>query len=411
MQQKNEYNLVNNDQELKDIIDGYRENIIALDIETAGEDPLNPWRGQIRLLQVATPGQPVLLVDWFQIADEGKLLVKNLLESGSVKVLHNARFDMKFLAHNGINLMGPIFDTYLAAGVLTSGLEKVNLKLEAVVKDYLGLAFSKDQQTSNWGQETLTPAQLKYAAQDVAILLPLRTELISCLNEAALIETAKLEFDILPAIVDMELNGIGLNIEKMKQLKFSLEEQLASAKDHLQESLAVDVNPNSPRQLLEALRNNGVNVDATNQATLSKLAPRYAAVRNVLNYKNIAKKSQFANKIPQNINSTTGRIHSNYFQLGTATGRLSCKDFNLQQVPKGAEFRDCFVPDKGNVFTIADYSQMQIRIAAELSRDAEMMFFRLLPCSIGRVSIFGAGNGLVCRHLYVFLVLFVTISK
>lgn len=371
---KLDYRYVTNEDQLKTLLKAYENaQVIAVDIETMGKDPLNPREGEIRLLQIAASNLPTLVVDWRQIDNTGKTLLKNLLEGDCVKVFHNGKFDIKFLSVAGINIESRVFDTLLAAGLMSAGLESQRLKLEEVTKTYLKINLPKEQQKSDWGKDQLTEEQLEYAVRDVMVLLQLREKLILELEAADLAKTAKLEFESLPAIVQMELNGIRADEEKLIKLKEVLDREKEECIRVFKEYFLEDINPNSSNQLIKALASLGIQVSSTKHEVLSELAPEHEVVRVLLEYKDKAKKLQFAEKIPENINSETGRIYSNYYQLGAATGRLSCTDFNLQQVPNGKEFRQCFIPGEGNTFVIADYSQMQIRIAAEISKDYEMI--------------------------------------
>lgn len=220
---------------LKTGLDRYQEKgvqVIGLDIETMGENPLDPRSGAIRLIQIAGADVPALIIDWPALDSEGRMSLKLFLESDVVKVLHNAKFDMKFLKMNGINLTQPVFDTYLVAAVLKAGLNPV-LKLEAVVKDYLNYELAKDEQQSDWSLEVLTEAQLHYAVKDAWILLPLREKLIQELHKADLLEIASLECQSLPAIVEMEINGIRVDVQGITALEKALNEKMVSKKQEL----------------------------------------------------------------------------------------------------------------------------------------------------------------------------------
>lgn len=347
---------------------------IGVDIETVGvrkEDALNPWKGKIRLIQISNPEDEVLLIDWFKISQAGKGLVKEFLENPKrTKVFHNVKFDIKFLILNGIKINN-VMDTMLLDGVLEAGL-KNSLKLGAVASRQLGLEIDKDEQTSNWGTDLLSESQLKYSAIDAGVLISLADILMQEIEMNDLKDTFNLELEALPAIVEMELNGAKVDINKLNLLKQDLRNNQQKLLKELQGYFGVKVNPNSPKQLRNALASININVKSTSKATLSRLAPKHKEVQTLLDYKDATKQLEFANKIPKAINTRTGRIHSNYFQLGTDTGRLSCTNFNLQQVPHVKSFRACFVPEEGNVFVISDYSQMQIRIAAEYSQDPAM---------------------------------------
>lgn len=351
-----------------------KHETVGVDTETVGprkEDALDPRRGKIRLIQISSPQNEVLLIDCFKISQTSKYLVKKFLENPKrVKVLYNAKFDIKFLLLNGIR-MSNVMDTMLLAGVLEAGLNN-SLKLASVASRYLGLEISKDEQTSNWGADVLSESQLMYSAIDAGILIPIADVLLQEVEINGLKETLNLELEALPAIAEMELLGIKADVNKLNLLKQDLKNKQHALLENLQEIFGSEFNPQSPKQLKKALSAINICVESTAKDVLSKLAPMHKEIQTVLDYKEVSKRLEFADKIPLAINASTGRIHSNYFQLGTATGRLSCTNFNLQQVPHIKPFRECFIPEEGNVFVISDYSQMQIRIAADYSQDPVM---------------------------------------
>lgn len=360
---------------LQQYLNTYQEQgvqVIGLDIETMGENPLDPRKGSIRLVQLSGPGLPILIIDWHYLDEDGRSVLKQFLESDVIKVLHNAKFDMKFLKINGIDIKQPIFDTYLAAAVLKAGLNP-GLKLNDVVKEYLNYDLPKEEQCSDWSLDPLTETQLIYAAKDAWILLPLREKLIQELFKADLVEIANLEFNALPAMVEMELNGIRVNVADLSVLEQNLQAKHQLKQQELQTLIGRDVNVQSTKQLKEALKDLGLEVSSTKSEDLSKLNHKHPVIAPILDIKVLTKQLQFAKKIPAAVDANTGRLYSNYLQLGAKTGRLSCSNFNLQQVPHDPAFRELFVPAEGNVFVISDYSQMQIRIAAEISGDQTML--------------------------------------
>jgi DNA polymerase-1 len=118
----------------------------------------------------------------------------------------------------------------------------------------------------------------------------------------------------------------------------------------------------------------GIPVESTGKNTLIPLADKYLVVKALLEYRKLAKAvASFTEKLPKHINPITGRIHSDYNQYGAATGRFSCSNPNLQQVPRGKDIRSCFVPTPGKKLVVADYSQIELRVAAEISGDRTMI--------------------------------------
>jgi DNA polymerase I-like protein with 3'-5' exonuclease and polymerase domains len=175
----------------------------------------------------------------------------------------------------------------------------------------------------------------------------------------------------------MELTGIKLDLKAILALGLNLEKDRRRLRAKLREhffKVLPDLNPDSPAQLQKALCASGIKVQSTNKETLTPLKDKYPIILDILEYKSVAKAVQaFSQKLPEHVHEATGRIHPDFRQLGPATGRFSCSDPNLQQIPRKKEFRRCFIPAPGCKFVIADYSQIELRIAAEISQDPKMI--------------------------------------
>ena len=348
------------------------KSLLAIDTETTGLDPL---KDRIRLVQIGAPGEPPLLLDMFALEREKTISALNeLLEDiGKTKLFHNAKFDLSFLKVAGVNVEGPIFDTMLAEQLIISGLGNSSVKLSDLSLKYLKEPLPKEQQKSDWTTE-LSKEQLKYAARDVVVLLELHTHLSEGIKKAKLSEVAQIEFETMPAVVELELNGILLDRQKLERLTVQLHSELEEAEAECRNLFGNEINLNSPKQLLKALEKKGIKTKKTDAATLKSMEKKHPEAAVILRYRKASKAvSTFAKKLPGFIHPLTGRIHSSYWQLGAATGRFSCSSPNLQQIPNEFRFRECFIPAPGSKFVIADYSQIELRVAAAISRDPVML--------------------------------------
>jgi DNA polymerase-1 len=358
---------------------------IAIDTETTGLDPL---KDRIRLVQIAAENYPVLVIDLFKVQKDALTPLRELLQGTPIKVLQNAKFDLKFLHQSGLPVGGKLFDTMLAAQLLDAGLRSHSYNLAELAKVYLGEDLPKEQQRSDWSNPHLSPEQMEYAARDAAILLRLRDVMKPRLKNARLVETAKLEFDCLEAIAQMELNGMLLDLSRWAVLRQELEQKRDQLADGLRQQLEpallnaqldflgheASLNLDSQQQVLDALQQMGVPVENTSKLSLIPLAEEHPPVRALLDYRKAAKAVQaFASSLPKHVHPITGRIHPDYHQIGAATGRMSCRNPNLQQIPRDKIFRSCFIPAPGYRLVVADYSQIELRVAAELSGDRRMI--------------------------------------
>jgi DNA polymerase I-like protein with 3'-5' exonuclease and polymerase domains len=346
---------------------------VGADIETTA---LNPRDGKMRLLQLATP-QETFVVDVFAVRDLSPLAVA--LENGPVKILHHGKFDHAFLwAEHGISL-SPIFDTMLAAQLLDGGEYGPSYALEAVAERYLDETVDKSARREDWSGE-LSREQLEYAARDAAILLPLRERLEEALEAEELERVSRIEFGAVAAISEMELAGIKLDVARWRELEKTVRERRDAKALELEaqfpppegvlplEGLGPQLNLNSPQQITDAFRSLGIELPDTRVWTLLKID--HPAAKLLLEYRELQKKlGTYLETYAGFIHEETGRIHANFLQCRVPTGRLACTTPNIQQIPHEDEFRRCFVAEDGNVLIIADYSQIELRILAEVSDD------------------------------------------
>jgi DNA polymerase I-like protein with 3'-5' exonuclease and polymerase domains len=368
------YRLVTDARELPSIAETLADaEAIGADIETTALDPRD---GKTRLLQLATP-EETFVIDVFAVRDLSPL--KGVLESGPVKAFHNSKFDYQFLlAEHGVSL-SPLFDTMLAAQLLDGGEYGASYALEAVAEHYLDEAVDKSARREDWSGG-LSQRQLEYAARDAAILLPLRERLAGKLEEERLSYISVIEFGAVAAIAEMELAGVKLDLARWKELEktvrerrdktaLALDAQFPEPEGMLPlEGLGPRLNLNSPKQITDAFLSLGIELPDTKVWTLLKID--HPAARLLLEYRELQKKlGTYLETYPSFVHPKTGRIHANFLQCRVPTGRLACTNPNIQQIPHEDEFRRCFVAEEGYVLVIADYSQIELRILAEVSDD------------------------------------------
>ena len=374
MEERTTYRLITDAKDLSAVAETLKDaEAIGTDTETTA---LSPRDGEVRLLQLAMPGE-TFVIDLFEVPDLSPL--KEVLESGPVKVLHNAKFDYAFLyALHGISL-SPLFDTMLAAQLLDGGAQGASYSLGAVAERYLQEAPDKSEQRSDWSGE-LSRRQIEYAARDAEVLLPLRERLTAALELEELGLVSRIEFAAVSSLAEMELAGIKLDVAKWKELEIAVRERRDRAALALDshfpepdgmlplEGLGPRLNLNSPRQITDAFKSLGIDLPDTKVWTLLKVD--HPAAKDLLQYRELQKKlGTYLETYPKFIHPKTGRIHASFLQCRVPTGRLACTNPNVQQIPHEDEFRSCFVAEQGNTLVIADYSQIELRILAEVSGD------------------------------------------
>jgi DNA polymerase I-like protein with 3'-5' exonuclease and polymerase domains len=343
--------------------------VLGIDAETTG---LNPLENKIRLVQIAIKGMPVYIFDIFKIGSVGIKALQEVLAGSETKIFHNAKFDLKFLHMLGIKIDSDIFDTMLAEQVIISGSSYVGFKLSEIADKYLGITLEKELQKSNWARE-LTSRQLKYAANDVKILVDIYEKQLTELENLNLLDTIELENKAVIPTYKMELAGFRIDKRAVRDLKMDIIEERVELSEKLQELIPDVDNYNSPAQVKKALLALGLDIKSTEKNELMKFKDDYLAVDTLLQYKKITKRISLLDSLVKAINPKTGRIHSNYWQCSTKTGRYSCTDPNLQGVPNVKEFRRCFAAGDRNLLVVADYSQIELRIIAEVADDETMI--------------------------------------
>ena len=382
------YRVVKTEEQLREAVEQLeRHSVIGLDTETTDLDPYN---ARLRLIQLAAPdGVRIIDVDAFAngelVNNEALIPLKRLLAAPRpIKIAHNAKFDAKFIKHKlGVDL-GGLFDTLLASQLVSAGDIEERHGLDTVAGRYLNESVDKTERLSNWEFE-LSEAQLEYAARDAAILLPLRERLVEALKTNSLVQCAQLEFECVMPVANIELNGFFMQKERWLEQLAAVEIKRAELANELQEILGVDaaqgslfgparanINLDSHQQLTEALNRMGIPVpDSTRNWKLQPLAAEFPVIATLLEYRTVQKAlTSYGQNMIDLINPATGRLHADFRQIGAPTGRFSCTNPNIQQVPHAVEYRRCFSGHPaGRKLVIADYSQIELRILAEFSGD------------------------------------------
>lgn len=359
------------------------EPFIGFDTETTG---LSPHNSRIRLMQLATP-QTSFVIDIFQFpVNQLAPVLEVLAAEHPIKVAHNAKFDAQFVLKNFGVRLGGIFDTYLASILITAGEDNVRQNLEAVAQRHLDIQLDKSQQMSNWGGP-LSDAQLEYAAIDAQVMLPLRKKLDALIQEMQLQRVAAIEFDLINTMAAMELAGIFLDANcwraqaarvqvEYDRLAAELKRELSPPAPQLSlfETARSDINLDSPAQIKEALGRLGIKVEGTREWMLHKLAAEHPVIERLLEYRGLSKSlSAYGLSMLEYINPTTGRVHANFRQIAAPTGRMGCTAPSLQQIPHAREYRECFRAPEGRKFVVADFSQIEMRILADISQDEALI--------------------------------------
>ena len=367
----------------------------AFDTETTGLDPMRAKL--VGLSFSTTPGQawyvPVGHAKGEQLPLEEVLAqVKPLMESPDLrKCAHNANYDLMMLSNYGINSQNVDCDTMIAAHLLS----KPTLGLKQLALETLGLEMTPISQLIGTGRKQVTFDQVAiedatpYAAADADMTGRLRTVLEEQLDNQKLTHLlTDMEMPLVPVFVDMQRQGIKVDEGSLHEMSRDLNQQMSQTELDLYQSIGHTVNINSPLQLSDLLfkelglprtkrTKTGYSTDANSLESLRGLHP---VVDKILEFRQISKlKSTYVDALPEMINPTTSRIHTSYNQTGSATGRVSSSDPNLQNIPirteLGRQVRRAFIAEDAPDWLLfsADYSQIELRVLAHLSQDPALL--------------------------------------
>ena len=365
----------------------------AIDLETTGKEPM--YAGLVGLSFSCEPGKAYYVPVGHRLGTQLPLnqvleRLKPIIEDPKVaKIAHNGKYDMMVLAQYGIELRNLSFDTMIAAYLLGEkalGLKPLAFnKLGVEMTPITDLIGTGAKQTS-MDYVAITAAD-KYACADADITGRLAGLLEGELKEQGLWHLfAELEMPLVPVLLDMERNGVALNIESLWAMSQSLGERMLKLEAEIYNSVGHRFNINSTQQLgavlFEELKlpggrriKSGYSTDASALEGLKGIHP---VIEPLLEYRQLSKlKSTYVDVLPALINPKTGRVHTSFNQTGTATGRLSSSDPNLQNIPirgeLGQQVRKAFVASDGSLLLSGDYSQIDLRVMAHLSQDAHLL--------------------------------------
>ncbi len=319
-------------------------------------------------------------------------LLKPLFENDKMrKIAHNYKFDLLVLKRAGFTLKGPVFDTMVAAYLLDTSQR---LKMDTLAKQYLNYEPIPIDELIGKGRSKKTMADIpyseitNYACEDADITFQLFEILSKKLEEDQLLEiSGDVDFPLIHVLADIELNGVKIDSGMLEQFSKELTEDLIALEKQIFEITEEEFNLNSPQQLgqilfekmkLPAGKKTKTGQYSTSEDVLSKLAGEYEVPSLILDYRSLSKlRSTYVDALPKLVNPESGRIHTDFNQTVTATGRLSSSNPNLQNIPirtaRGREIRKAFVPADGYKMLAADYSQVELRVIASISGDEQMI--------------------------------------
>lgn len=390
-----EYHLVQTEADMQALVTLLSTaDVISLDTETTST---NAIEAQLVGLSFAIEEKKAYYVPVPEQANEAQNIVnrfKPIYENPkTLKVGQNIKYDLEVLRNYGIALQGPLFDTMVAHYLLQPELRhnmdfmaEVYLNYETVHIDALIGPKGKAQKN----MRELAPSEVyNYACEDADITLQLKNVLQPKLVEAGVERLFnEVEMPLIPVLAEMECNGVRIDTAALKETSQVFTERMLQLEQEIYQAAGKTFNVASPKQVGDILFGEMKIIDkpkktktgqyVTSEEVLQTLRSKHPIVAHILDYRALKKLlGTYVDALPKLINPRTGHIHTSFNQAVTATGRLSSSDPNLQNIPvrgeDGKEIRKCFIPEEGCEFFSADYSQIELRVMAHLSQDANML--------------------------------------
>ncbi len=376
-----------------------RADIVSLDTETTGLDPLQaqlvgmsfsiePGRAAYLPLAHSGPG----VAEQLGVARALELLRPWLEDAGARKLGQNLKYDQHVFANHGVALRGVTHDTLLESYVLESHMRH---DMDSLAARHLGVKTISYDEVTGKGAQRIGFDQVDlerataYAAEDADITLRLHLALSPQLaaDERLQHVYAGIEMPAREVLFRMERNGVLIDSALLEKQSAELGAKMMALEKKAFLEAGQPFNLNSPKQIgeiffeqlkLPVVKKTPSGAPSTDEEVLEKLALDYPLPKTLLEYRGLTKlKSTYTDKLPRMVNARTGRVHTNYGQATAVTGRLASNDPNLQNIPvrtgEGRRIREAFIAPPGHVLVSADYSQIELRIMAHLSRDPGLL--------------------------------------
>ena len=394
------YVCISTEKSLKELIKkASKAKTIAVDTETTGLDYMDTELVGISLSYQAGEAYYIPLKHDDDSVDQLDLDIvlkelRPLLEDSSNKIIgQNIKFDRNVLAKYGVDIASIKNDTMMMSYVLDASATRHNL--DALSSYYLNYKTSTFEDVAGKGVKQITfdkvpiEAATKYAAEDADITLRLYEELNPRLEGEGTLNKLndEIEIPLIEVLSEMEQNGAILNSKILNSQSKDLESRIKKLEGKAYQLAGEEFNLGSTKQLREIffeklkyriIKKTPGGQPSTDEKVLAELAEEYELPKVLLEHRTLSKlKSTYTDKLPNQVSQSTGKVHTSFHQAVTTTGRLSSSDPNLQNIPirteDGRRIRQAFEPSKGNKFISADYSQIELRVMAHMSKDAGLL--------------------------------------
>ena len=369
-------------------------NEFCFDTETTSIDPLNAELVAITFSWEKGTGYLIHFPESEKETRDILEILRPVFENpATLKIGQNMKFDIQILAKYGIGVNGPLFDTMIAHYLLEPDMRHNMNLLSETFLGYSPVHIETLIGEKGINQKTMRDVPvdklIEYSVEDADVTYQLKNVFEPRIQKEGLSDLShNIEMPLISVLASMERNGVKLNLEDLKAITINLREDIISLEKEIYAMAGTEFNISSPKQLGDILfirlkldekaRFTKTKQFITSEEILQRLTHKHPIIEKVLEYRGLKKLlSTYVEALPLLVDEKTGRIHTCYNQAVAATGRLSSNNPNLQNIPvrdaRGREIRKAFVPENGHIFFSADYSQIELRLMAHLSKDKSMI--------------------------------------
>ncbi|HNF31528.1 MAG TPA: DNA polymerase I, partial [Bacteroidia bacterium] len=389
------YTLVEHDEAIDDLVkELLNQNEICFDTETSSLDYFSLNIVGLSFSFNSGTGYYIPCPEDFEKAKSICHKFKPVLEHASIlKIGQNIKFDMLVLKRYGVEVKAPLYDTmiahYLVEPDMKHGMDYLSETYLGYTPVHIEELIGKKGKNQGSMRDVPIDKIKEYAAEDADITFQLKQVLSPMVEKHEVEGVLKdIELPLIPVLADMEYEGVKIDVDYLNVYSKELEQDMLKYRSAIFDIAGLEFNLDSPRQLGDVLfghlklpvdKKTATGQHSTNEEVLSKLAQDYPIAEKILEYRELTKlKSTYVDALPQMVNVKTGRVHTTFNQTIASTGRLSSIGPNLQNIPirteRGQRVRKAFIArDNDHILLSADYSQIELRLAAEISGDENML--------------------------------------
>ena len=373
--------------------------IVSIDTETTAIDAM---RADLVGMSFSVKANKAVYIPFLHHDNDAKQLDREIVlkklkpilqDKNKIIVGQNLKYDYKVLKNHDLEITAPMEDTLLESYVLNSTSSRHDL--DTLALKYLNHETIKFEEVAGKGAKQVTfdyvpiPIATNYAAEDADMALQLHHVLMEKIQAEPSCEKVlrEIEWPLMPILANMEFHGVLIDSMMLKKQSGELEKRIIELETRVHELAGQTFNLGSPKQLQEilfdkmklpVLKKTPTGAASTDEAVMQELALDFELPKHIVEYRQLSKlKSTYADALPEQVNPKTGRVHTSYNQAVTSTGRLSSNNPNLQNIPirteSGRQIRQAFIAPKNHKIVSADYSQIELRIMAHLSKDPGLL--------------------------------------